>query len=323
MINMAIAERNMFGLNVRMLLVSALVFGAIAAIFGLIIVAMGFSGSGSMLIWLGFSFAMLLAQWYLGPIIVVWSTGAREVREGAMPELRAIIEKYSKLAEIPAPKLYLVENPTPNAFAFGRTQKGSAIAVHTGLLRMLTKEEVEGVIAHEMGHIKHRDVLVMTFASALPILLYYAFLIFFGGNREERGIGSFITVLIGANIASFLGQLLVMLVSREREYYADEFSALATQKPINLMNALAKISYASVVMPKSEESNNKSMNSFYIAYPSAGETDSIKNIALALGKGASFEQALANEKKNSIMEIFMTHPLTVKRLDRLNKMKFS
>ena len=318
---MAIIEKNMLGLNLRMLLVSALVFGAIAAIFGLIIVSMGFSGSGSILIWLGFSFAMLLVQWYLGPIIVVWSTGAREVKEGALPELRQILEKYSKLAEIPVPKLYLVENPSPNAFAFGRTQKGSAIAVHTGLLRILSKEEVEGVIAHEIGHIKHRDVLVMTFASALPILLYYAFLIFFGGSRDNKGIGSYIAVIIGANVASFLGQLLVLLVSREREYYADAFSALATRNPKSLMSALAKISYASVVMPKEENQDNKSMNSFYIAHPSSGESQSIKNIALALGKGESFEQALANEKKNSLMEIFMTHPLTVKRLDRLNKMR--
>lgn len=317
---MAIAEKNMFGLNLRMMIVSALVFGAIAAIFGIIILAMGFTGSGSIFIWLGFSFAMLLVQWYLGPIIVVWSTGAREVKEGAMPELRAIIEKYAKLAEIPVPKLYLVENNTPNAFAFGRTQKSSAIAVHTGLLRMLSKEEVEGVIAHELGHIKHRDVLVMTFASALPILLYYAFLIFFGGSKDDRGIGSYLAVIIGANLASFMGQLLVLLVSREREYHADEFSALATKNPKNLMNALAKISYASVAMPK-EESKNSSMNSFYIASPSSVESNSIRNIAMALGKGASFEQALANENKNSIMEIFMTHPLTVKRLDRLNRMR--
>jgi heat shock protein HtpX len=283
---MAIAEKNMFGLNIRMMLVSALVFGAIAAIFGLIIVYMGFSGSGSIFIWLGFSIAFIFIQWYLGPIIVIWSTGAREVREGAMPELRSIIEKYSKIAEIPVPKLYLVENITPNAFAFGRTQKGSSIAVHTGLLKMLSKEEVEGVIAHEIGHIRHRDFLVMTFASALPILLYYALLIFFGGSKDNRGVGSYIAVIIGANVAFFFGQLLVMLVSREREYHADEFSALATNNPKNLMNALAKISYASVVMPKSEESSNKSMSSFYIASPSGGEAQSIKNIALALGKGA-------------------------------------
>jgi len=317
---MAIKERGLFGLNLRMILVSGLVFGAIAAIFGLIIVAMGFEGSGSIWIWLGFSFAMLFIQWYIGPTIVVWSTGAKEVDKGAMPELRAILEKYAMLADLPTPKLYIVENPTPNAFAFGRTQKGSAVAVHTGLLRMLTKEEVEGVIAHEIGHIKHRDVLVMTFASALPILLFYAFLIFFGG-RDQRSIGSYIATIIGANIASFLGQMLVMLVSREREYYADEFSAIATQRPISLMSALAKISYASVVMPKERESDNKSMNSFYIAHPSSGEAESIKSIAAALGHGASFEQALAKERKGSVMELFMTHPLTVKRLDRLNRMR--
>jgi heat shock protein HtpX len=295
-----------------MMLVTALVFGVVAAVFGIILVYSGFSGSGSIWIWLLISFAFLLVQWYIGPSIVKWSTGAREVKAGALPEIRAMLERNAAIAGIPVPKLYLVENNVPNAFAFGRTQRSSAIAVHTGLLRVLSKDEVEAVIAHEIGHIRHRDVLVMTFASALPIMLYYAFIIFFG-SRDSRN-GSFLTTIIGANVASFLGQLLVLAVSRAREYYADEFSAYATGNPKNLMVALAKISYANASAPQ----KSSAINSFYIASPSPGEKETVNEIAFMLGRGSSFAEILEKEKgKGTLMELLMTHPLTVKRLERL------
>jgi heat shock protein HtpX len=315
---MASIQQNTLGLTLRMMLVTALVFGIVAAVFGLILVYSGFSGSGSIWVWLLISFAFLLVQWYIGPSIIRWSTGAKEVKEGALPELRAILAKYAGIAGIPVPKLYLVENNTPNAFAFGRTQGSSGIAVHTGLLRMLPINEIEAVIAHEIGHIRHRDVLVMTFAGALPILLYYAFIIFFG-NRDDRNGGSFLTTIIGANVASFLGQLIVLAISRAREYYADEFSAYATANPKSLMMALTRISYANA-SPQAQP-QNKSINSFYIASPSPGERGTINEIAMMLGKGSSFAEILEKEKgKGSLMELVMTHPLTVKRLERLYRM---
>jgi heat shock protein HtpX len=310
---MASIQYSTLGLTLRMMLVTALVFGIVAAVFGIILVYSGFSGSGSIWIWMLVSFAFLFVQWYIGPIIVKWSTGAREVKEGALPEIRDMLKRNAKKAGIPVPKLFLVENSTPNAFAFGRTQGSSAIAVHTGLLRVLNKDEVEAVIAHEIGHIRHRDVLVMTFASALPIMLYYAFIIFFGG-RDQKGGGSYLTTIIGANVASFLGQLIVLAVSRAREYYADEFSAYATGSPKNLMMALTKISYANAAAPQ----KSSAINSFYIASPSSGERDTINEIAFMLGRGSSFAEILEKEKgKGTLMEFLMTHPLTVKRLERL------
>ena len=315
---MASTQYSTFGLTLRMMFVTMLVFGIVASVLGLILVSAGFSGSGSIWIWLLFSFAFLIAQWYIGPSIIKWSTGAKEVKEGALPELRAILAKYAGIAGIPVPKLYLVDNPYPNAFAFGRTQGSSAIAVHTGLLRMLGTDELEAVIAHEIGHIRHRDVLVMTFAGSLPILLYFAFLIFFSG-KDDRGT-SFSTI-IGANVASFLGQLIVLAISRTRENYADEFSAYATANPKALMMALTKISYANAV-PQAQAQQNSSMNSFYIASPSANERSTINEIALMLGKGSSFAEILEKEKgKGRLMELLMTHPLTVKRLERLYRIE--
>jgi heat shock protein HtpX len=312
---MASTQYSTFGLTLRMMLVTMLVFGIVASVLGLILVYAGFSGSGSILVWIIISFAFLLVQWYIGPWIIKWSTKAKEVKEGELPEIRAILAKYAGIAGVPVPKLYLVDNPYPNAFAFGRTQSSSAIAVHTGLLRMLGPDEIEAVIAHEMGHIRHRDVLVMTFAGALPILLYYAFIIFFGG-KDNNGQSSFLATIIGANVASFLGQLIVLAISRTREYYADEFSAYATANPKALMMALTRISYANAA-PQAQ-AQNKSMNSFYIASPSANERGTINEIALMLGRGSSFAEILEKEKgKGGLSELLMTHPLTVKRLERL------
>jgi heat shock protein HtpX len=316
---MASTQYSTFGLTLRMMLVTMLVFGIVASVLGLILVYAGFSGSGSVLAWMIISFAFIAVQWYIGPSIITWSTGAKQVKEGELPEIRAILAKYAAIAGIPVPKLYLVNNPYPNAFAFGRTQSSSAIAVHIGLLRMLGTDEIEAVIAHEIGHIKHRDVIVMTLAGSLPILLYYAFIIFFGG-KDDRGGGSFLTTIIGANVASFLGQLIVLAISRTRENYADEFSAYATANPKALMMALTKISYANAA-PQAQ-AQKTGMNSFYIASPSAGERGTINEIALMLGRGSSFAEILEKEKgRGGLAELLMTHPLTVKRLERLYRME--
>src|SRR3989338_728366 len=137
------------GLKLRIMLTSILVFGAIAAIVGFIIYATGIGGSGSVFFWLLVSVLMLGVQWWLGPTIIRWATGAKELKEGDAPELFGMVRTLSSKAGLPMPKLYVVKNPTPNAFAFGRTQSDSGIAVHTGLMSMLDKNEVEGVLVAE------------------------------------------------------------------------------------------------------------------------------------------------------------------------------
>jgi len=227
------------------------------------------------------------------------------------------VQRLSAKARLPMPKLYIVNNPSPNAFAFGRTQSDSGIAVHAGLLRALGKDEVQGVLAHELGHINNRDVTVMTLASVLPVMLFYAFLIF---GRDENGRGGIATIL-GAFVAQFIGQLLVMWLSRQREYLADEFSARLTGSPVHLMSALAKISYGQAA--GAAKGNSQSMvNALYIAEPSGAKMN-VAEIAGAINSGneSALAEAIEKEKKGGAMELIMTHPLTSKRLERLNRLR--
>lgn len=303
------------GLQLRILLTSVLVFGLVAGVIGVILVASGVSGSGSIMFWLLFSLIMLGVQWYFGPNIIKMATGAKELKYEDAPQIFEIVERLSRKASMPMPKIYLVNDPSPNAFAFGRTQNDSGIAIHTGLLSVLNQEEVEGVIAHELGHINNRDVAVMTLASVLPVALYYGVLIF-GSDREGRSsLGAF----LGAFVAQFIGQLMVMWLSRQREYYADEFSARLTGNPTALMRALAKISYG----VKTAGQNSQSMiKALYFAESSPAKTEFAEVMrAIDADNAAILNEAVEKEKKSGILELFMTHPLTAKRLEHLWKIK--
>lgn len=300
------------GMQLRIFITSILVFGVVAAIIGLAMNAAGISGSGSIFFWLLVSLVMLAVQWYLGPVIIKWATGAKELKRENAPELFEIVQKLTQKAKLPMPKLYVVNNPTPNAFAFGRTQTDSGIAVHAGLLQVLNKEEVEGVLAHEIGHINNRDVAVMTVASIIPVALYYGFLIF---GKDEDGHGSIVTIL-GAFAAQFIGQLMVMWLSRQREYFADEFSARLTGNPNALMSALAKITYGQAA---GAGANSGSMvKALYFAEAQGGKMQ-FAEIARAINAGneQALTEAIEKEKKGGAIELLMTHPLTAKRLERL------
>jgi heat shock protein HtpX len=303
-------------MRLRVMITTILVFGLVAAVIGLLINMAGFGGSNIIFVWMLASFVMIGIQWYFGPNIIKWSTGAKELKRESAPELFETVQRLTQKARLPMPKLYMVDNPTPNAFAFGRTQSSSNIAVHAGLLSALNKEEVEGVLAHEIGHINNRDVAVMTLASVLPVLLYYGFLIF---GRDEDGRGSLGTIL-GAFVAQFIGQLLVMALSRQREYFADEFSARITGNPSHLMAALAKITYGQAAGAKS--SGNNMASALYIAEPSSAKM-SFAEIARAINSGdeAELASAIEKEKKGGAVELLMTHPLTAKRLEKLNRLR--
>jgi heat shock protein HtpX len=305
-------------LNLTIWLTSALVFGVIAAILALVL---WYSGAQvGILGWLFISLLFIGIQWWVSPWLIRRVSGAKELSEKQAPGLHAVIAKLAKDAGVPTPKLYFVDDPAPNAFAFGRTQSDAGIAVHDGLLKMLDKDEVEAVLAHEMAHIKHNDVFIMTIASALPVILYYLVLMFSGRDSRNQGAAGFIAVFVGAIIARLFGTLLVMWLSRQREYHADAYAAYATRKPQSLMSALAKISYAGV---SDKRERDASLKSFYFADPAGSETNSIKEIAAAIAtkNDAKLVEAIEKEKKAGIFEAFMTHPLTAKRLEALLEMK--
>lgn len=264
------------------------------------------TGAAAILGTFAFVFFMIFIQWAIGPIILKTMTKMKECTD---QKILHMVYFVSDAAAIPRPKVYIVDDPTPNAFAFGRTQASSNIALHRGLLEKLTEEEVRGVVAHEIGHIVHRDMLVMTLASALPVLLYY--IVYFGtifaSSRNGRG-GSvnYMGAWIGGMVAQFLSMLLVLYLSRVREYYADEYSARATKKPESLASALAKITY-SLAHTKIQPTQSN-LRTFYIADP-------------AEAISSEYRGQMDAEKGKGIIEIFMTHPLTYKRIRALEKLK--
>lgn len=329
-------------LKFAMAVTLVLLFGTLAAILGLILWLAGPSlglASGLVTV-LAFTFFMVFIQWYASPWLIKAFTRMRPVGDGEYPWLHETLEELSRKAGIPTPSLYIVQDGTPNAFAFGRTRKSANIAVHTGLLGVLNKEEVRAVLAHEVAHIRNWDVAVITLASTVPLLLYYL-IVFFGSasmGRDERRSGwAVLAVWLGAYVAQFLSMLLVRYLSRTREMYADTFSAVVTS-PQALRTALAKISYGfpTGVNPKAYQATR----AFYIADPVAGAqaAEALSGEELAREVEASERQRAreggfvlsARELDKAIewertsgaakfMELFGTHPLTYKRLEALKE----
>ncbi|MBI5229219.1 M48 family metalloprotease [Candidatus Micrarchaeota archaeon] len=313
----------MFGrLKLAMLLTMTLLFGTLAAIFGAIIwlFGSGMSVGMGLLTAVVFSAVVTCLQWYFAPTLIKWMTRMKEASPEEQSWLYETVERLAQKAGIPKPRVYIVMDPTPNAFAFGRTKSNSNIAVHTGLLEVASKDEAEAVLAHEIGHIKHWDVAVMTLASMVPLLVYYLVL-FFGSSRndENRG-GSMILVWLGAMVAQFLSSLIVLHLSRTREYYADAFSAVLTGKPHALRSALAKISYG---FPAVSREKYQGLRAFYIADPinSSALSESLRK---DLGGGISsrkVQDAMDFERRRGFLETFSTHPLTFKRIEALNEVE--
>lgn len=277
------------------MLVTFLVLGVLlSAVFWAAVSIAGVKGTNLVVMSFAFVGLMTAVQWYLGPVIIKSMSRMRESRDGG---INGMVYELADAAKIPRPKVYIVDDPTPNAFAFGRTQSSSNIALHAGLLQRLDKNEVRAVIAHEVGHIKNRDVIVMTLASALPVMLYY--IIYFGMIFAPRGndeAPNYWGAWLGGMAAQFVATLLVLYLSRVREYSADAHSAQATRSPESLASALAKISYA---LAGSRQPVPSGMRAFYIANP-------------------ALEAEMEKEKENGgLSEIFMTHPPTWKRIRAL------
>ena len=192
---------------------------------------------------------MNLFSYWNADRIVLRMHGAHEVDERSAPELYGIVRELSGRAGLPMPKVYLMDNPQPNAFATGRNPQNAAVAATTGILNTLTREELAGVIGHELAHVKNRDTLTMTIAAtiagAISMLANFAF--FFGGNRNNPlGIVGVILAAITAPIAAMLIQ---MAISRTREYSADRGGAEICGNPLWLASALAKIARSAGRMP--------------------------------------------------------------------------
>jgi heat shock protein HtpX len=244
----------------------------LAALTGLFL-AVGYllGGNSGMLIALAFSIATNLFAYWNGDKMVLSMHGAEQVTPEEAPELYALVDGLAQRAALPMPKLYLISNPQPNAFATGRDPAHAAVAVTTGLLEHLSRDELAGVIAHELSHVKNRDTLIMTItatlAGAISMLANFAF--FFGGRDRNSHLGPIgsIAMLVLAPLAAMLVQ---MAVSRTREYAADRLGAAISGKPSSLASALRRIASAARQIPNDTAEANPATAHLFIVNPLSG-----------------------------------------------------
>ncbi|MCC5994710.1 MAG: zinc metalloprotease HtpX [Candidatus Aenigmarchaeota archaeon] len=310
-------------LILAMFLTVALLFGFLFGILAAIGYYFGISGYLILLI----AVFLVFLQWYITPYIIMWTTNMQEADKEKYRWIYEMVEKICKKTKTPMPrKIFVVNTGAPNAFVFGRTPKSAYLAITRGLLNSLDKEEIEAVIGHEMGHIKHKDMVVMTVVAAIPVLAYYAarFLIFAPKNEERKNAGAAILVGVIAYIIYFISNLLVLHLSRLREFYADRFSGEHTS-PRALARALAKITYG--LSTSEDRIENSAVRSFFIADPitATKEISTFRNEYEDLEiDEKELKKAIEWERQNifaRISEIFTTHPLTFKRIRALKELE--
>ncbi|QSX00794.1 zinc metalloprotease HtpX [Haloterrigena alkaliphila] len=283
-----------WGLRFRMFVTMFLLF-ALYIVFAGVITA--YIGGGIFVFALMFG-GMSLVQYYFSDTLTLRSMGAKTVSADEYPQLHGSIERLSQQADLPKPKVAVIDSDVPNAFATGRNQKNAAVCVTTGIMRTLDQEELDGVLAHELAHVKNRDMMVMTIASFLSTM---AFMIvrwgaFFGGghNRGRGGGGGGIVVAIVISLVVWIiSYLLIRALSRYREYSADRGAAAITGNPSALASALLKISGEMDKVPKDDLREEAEMNAFFIIPIKSG----------------------------IVGRLFSTHPPTEKRIEQLRTLE--
>jgi heat shock protein HtpX len=236
-------------------------------------------------------------QYFSSDKLALKASGAKIVERDEAPELHDMIERLCALADLPKPRVAIIDTDVPNAFATGRSPKHAAVAVTRGLWQRLEPKEVEGVLAHELSHVANRDVLIMTLASFFAMLAgiltrfgLYGGMFGGGRSRDNNQVPVWLIVLVVSVVTYFLSQILILAISRYREFAADRGSALITGAPENLMSALQKISSEMFRIPQRDLREVESMNAFFIIPASV---------------------------KGSFKGLFLTHPPLEKRLAAL------
>jgi heat shock protein HtpX len=278
------------GLQVRML-VTLFLLGLVYVVFVGALIAAG-AGAITIIVVMG---ALSAAQLFFSDKLALAAMGAKEVSPEEAPGLHAMIERLCIQADLPKPRIAVADTPMPNAFALGRSQKSATVAATTGIMRTLSPSELEGVMAHELTHVKHRDVLIMTiasfFASLAAIMLQFGF--FFGGGGDDDNPG-IVVVLLVSFLVYILSFFLMLALSRYREFAADRGAAIITGRPSALSSALVKISTAMKGVPTTDLREAERMNAFFIVPASV---------------------------KGAVQTLFATHPPMEKRIARLQQME--
>jgi heat shock protein HtpX len=249
-----------WGLRGRMIFTGFLLFALYIVFVGVMVTAFD-AGILTVLMFMG---AFMFVQYFFSDKMALWGMGAKEVSEEEYPELHDMVTRLSRQADLPKPRVAVADSRVPNAFATGRNQRNAAVCVTTGIMGTLNEEELEGVMAHELAHIKNRDVMVMTIASFLGTLAFMVVRwgwLFAGNDRNAAPVWIAILASIAVWIVSFF---LIRALSRYREYVADRGAAAITGNPAALASALMKISGRMDKVPKEDMREQAEMNAFFI-----------------------------------------------------------
>jgi heat shock protein HtpX len=251
-------------------------------------------GSSGALIALAIAAAMNLFTFWNADKIVLKMHGAREVDGRSAPELVAVVQQLAARAGLPMPKVYVVDSPHPNAFATGRNPENAAVAATTGLLETLSRDEVAGVMAHELAHVKNRDTLIMTMTATIAGAISFLanFGLFFRGGDDNRG--NMLAMIAAVIIAPFAAMIVQMAISRTREYSADRGAAAISGNPRALASALAKLHRGAARIPNPVAMRNPAAASLYIV-PAATGRDSLFSTHPDTGNRIAALEALADE----------------------------
>jgi heat shock protein HtpX len=281
------------GLSLRMLLTGSLL-GLLYVVFAVVLFEVLNVGLVFMLV---IVLALAFFQYFTSDKLALAASGAKVVERDQAPELHGMVERLCAMADLPKPRVAIIDTDVPNAFATGRSPKHAAVAVTRGLWQRLEPQEVEGVLAHELSHIANRDVLIMTVASFFAMLAgiltrfgLYSGMFGGGRSRDNNSVPVWLIVLLVSVITYFLSQILILAISRYREFAADRGSALITGAPEHLMSALQKIASDMFRIPQRDLREVEGMNAFFI---------------------------IPTSVKTTTSQLFLTHPPLEKRLAAL------
>ena len=316
------------GLKPRMFLLIALLFGILYGVFTGIGILTGY---GSAVLYIIIAFVFLGIQYLVSPFIVSRTMRVKWVSEKEAPELHRMVAELAEKAHVPKPKVGISQLAIPNAFAFGRTQRDGRVCVTQGLLNLMSKDELKAVLGHEISHVKHRDMVIMTLLSGVPLVMYWIALSMMwggvsGGRRQGGGYAALIG--LGAFALYFLTNLLVLYGSRIREYYADLGSVQLGSMPHHLASALYRLVYGNARFKGREELKRvEGVKAFFLNDPSRSwrEIRELTDIDRDMSGTIDYDELMEVRQKevrlsrtDKLMELFSSHPNMLKRIKHLS-----
>ncbi len=294
----------------------------------------GYSGQSFINYSVILALGMLFVQYMIGPKMVESSMKVRYISEGDNPKLYRMVEEQARLAGLKKmPKVGTCPTTMPNAFAFGKSKGDARVCVTDGIMNLLSEDELKAVVGHEISHVKHSDMAIITLLSAVPMIAYYMYMSSLYGGRvttsNNRNSGGTAMIGIVALVVYFITNLLVMYGSRIREYYADKGSTEIGNEPHNLASALYKLTYGTAKTPKSEVQRLEGIKAFFVNDPTKarGDFNELTEVDRDMS-GTIDRNELASVRQGgvrvgtsaSIMELMSTHPNMLKRIKHLSEL---